>query len=70
MKHRFAIKLLNSVKAGFMHEMRTKIQEYTEEINRTKNKNLKNFREEEIVDIKYSIKACHDYFNGNEREAI
>jgi hypothetical protein len=46
MKHRFAIKLLNSVKAGFMHEMRTKIQEYSEEINRTKNKNLKNFREE------------------------
>ncbi len=32
--------------------------------------NLKNFREEEIIDIKYSIKSCNEYFQGNTREAI
>ena len=47
--------------------MKIKIKEYQEEINRTKNMNLKNFREEEIIDIKYSIKSCNEYFQGNTR---
>ena len=47
--------------------MKIKIQEYQEEINLTKNMNLKNFREEEIIDIKFSIKSCNEYFQGNTR---
>jgi hypothetical protein len=50
--------------------MEIKIQEYVEEIKRTKNGNLKNFREEEIIDIKYSISSCIKYLNGNTRGAI
>ena len=70
MKHRFGTKLLNSIKNKFVEEMRMKIREYTEEIKRTKNSNLKNFREEEIIDIDYSITSCMDYLRGNTRDAI
>ena len=45
MKYKFSLKLLNSVKASFIHEMELKISEYQEEITRTKNINLKNFRQ-------------------------
>ena len=67
MKHRFSERLLNTVRVNFVKEMRMKMTEYQEEVNRTKNVNLKNFREEEIIDIKYSILSCNQYLKGNTR---
>jgi hypothetical protein len=54
----------------FCQEVEGKILRYRLEINTTKNSNFIRFRNDEIIEMEYSIQSINNFLRGNIEESI